>query len=324
LVSHLESSRITSGHVNFTNQEINRRLALEASATGAYATLDLKDASDRVSLQLVRHLFRFTPGLLAALEATRTAETQLPTGEVITLSKYAPMGSALCFPVEALCFWAICVSAVSRRTRLRPPEVGKHVYVYGDDIIVKTEWADMCIQALESYHLMVNRSKSCISGFFRESCGLDAFRGVEVQPTRLKALWSGRHTDGSAYVSYIAFANHMAAKGYMNCSDYVWRALTRTYGKIPFGTSSSGFPCRVVPSAEIAERLNAPHFLTRWSRTLHRFEFRVLRTRVRKVTSVVDGWSRLMRGLLDPAVDRDPSVNVLPRSLRIKRGWAAV
>jgi hypothetical protein len=326
LVSHLEAFPATRGQINFTNQEVNRQLALSSSKTGEYATLDLKDASDRVSLQLVRHLFQFTPELLAALEATRSAETQLPDKEVISLSKFAPMGSALCFPIEALCFWAICVSAVSRErhTRLRPAEVGKHIYVYGDDIIVKTAWAGVCMEALERYGLKVNRSKSFISGEFRESCGMDAFKGVQVTPTRLKTLWSGQRTDGAAYVSYVSFANQIGQRGYRNASDYVWKFLRRTYGPTPFGVATSSFPCRIVPREEEAMVLNHAIFKSRWRSDFQRVEFLVPKAKTRTEKSGLDGWNRLMREQLVPSTDRDPSINVLPRSLRIKWGWAAV
>jgi hypothetical protein len=60
LMSHFESFKLTRGNINFTHQDINRRLALESSISRRYATLDLKDASDRVSLQLVRAVFFYT------------------------------------------------------------------------------------------------------------------------------------------------------------------------------------------------------------------------------------------------------------------------
>jgi hypothetical protein len=127
LVSHLESSWITKGQVNFTNQEINRSLALSSSVNKRYATLDLKEASDRVSVDLVSHLFSHNEEMLQCLLASRTTATKLPDGSELALKKFAPMGSALCFPVEALCFWAISVAAVMRRFRLQRQEVGSQV-----------------------------------------------------------------------------------------------------------------------------------------------------------------------------------------------------
>jgi hypothetical protein len=104
LVEHLESFWMTKGKINFTNQEVNRELALTSSLTQEYATLDLKEASDRVSVELVSRLFAHSDATLKALLATRTTATKLPDGSVLSLNKFAPMGSALCFPVEAFCF----------------------------------------------------------------------------------------------------------------------------------------------------------------------------------------------------------------------------
>ena len=143
LVSHLESNPLTRGQINFTDQTVNQRLALQSSIDRRYATLDLKEASDRVSVDLVSGVFKRTPNLLRALLATRTTATKLPDGSVLPLNKFAPMGSALCFPVEATVFWCIAVAAIIRETRRPLNEVGHEVFVYGDDIIVPTIYADL-------------------------------------------------------------------------------------------------------------------------------------------------------------------------------------
>lgn len=353
LVSHLESSRMTKGLINFTDQEVNRKLALDASVSGEWATLDLKDASDRVSLSLVRSLFRHNPDFLLALEATRTVATLLPNGRVLRLRKYAPMGSALCFPIEALCFWAVSVAAISRWTSLPPSVVEKMVYVYGDDIIVKNEYASICMLGLERAGLIVNRAKSCFSGKFRESCGMDAYNGTCVTPIRWKTPWTCKNTDGAAYVAAVSFANQMAGKGYCSTADFVWKQLERVYGVVPFGTEQSSFPCRVVPDASLAEQLNMPRFKRRWNEDTQRIEFRVNRTSVAREDSTLDEWPRLLKalvsapgesghrsrqvltdkdgweyassyGVLYPIEGIDPSVNVVPRSLKVKRGWTTV
>jgi hypothetical protein len=108
MVKHLESHNLTSGMVNFTSQEINRELALAGSIDGQYVTLDMQEASDRVSKELVNDLFDGVPVLRNALMALRTEATRLPSGKIVSLNKFAPMGSALCFPVEAFCFLGTC------------------------------------------------------------------------------------------------------------------------------------------------------------------------------------------------------------------------
>jgi len=324
MMSHLESFWMTRGHVNFTNQEVNRRIALESSLTREYATLDLKEASDRVSLQLVQAVFKHCPDLLRALEATRTTATTLPDGRVVQLKKFAPMGSALCFPVEAFCFWAVLVAALARRDRVTPSKAAASVFVYGDDIIVKTEDAEFCMQVLESVRLKVNVSKSCIHGPFRESCGMDAFKGVPVTPVRCKATWTGKNSDAKAFASYIAVMNLLAEKGYHIASQYVERELAKVYGKIPYGTSFSSYPCICIPDAIEAEARNiALGFKHRVQPSLQRVEFLLSTFRSGKVMTALDSWGRLLRDIVMGAGD-SPSETVLPRSVRIKRGWTAV
>jgi hypothetical protein len=323
MVSHLESHRLTKGQINFTRQEINQQLALRSSINGEYATLDLKDASDRVGLQLVRRIFCHVPELLRALEACRTTATLLPDGSIMELKKFAPMGSALCFPVEAYCFWVLMVAATVLDTRLPLRRVGERVFVYGDDIIVPVTWAPRCMRALEHVGLVVNKQKSCITGSFRESCGTDAFRGVYVTPARLRKPWTGRRSDGSAYASYVSLANELGSRGYTNTSNAIWNLLENAYGKIPAGTSRSSYPSRIFHSPEEAEEYNSKLFQCRWNRNFQRSEFKVLSLKTRKVPSKIDGWTRLMRDLSSPLID-DPSVVVVPRSTQLRRGWAPV
>jgi len=331
IIDHLEHNKLTRGQINFEHQDINRDLALESSYSLKWATLDLKDASDRVSLELVKRVFSKTPFLLRALLACRSSATLLPDGREVTLNKYAPMGSALCFPVEAICFWAICVAAISRHRRLRraydstqkDESVEKEVFVYGDDIIVPTKDASLCVQSLEYFGLLVNRSKCCIQGPFRESCGMDAFRGVCVTPIRAKVPWNGRKTDGSAYASYIHLANELFARGYTLCSNKLWGELKSVYGDIPYGTSVSSYPCVIVSDAEEAERLNLKRFRHRKSGRYQRIEFLVLKLRSKVKKSKLDGWPRMLRNLLIPPFE-DPSSVVVPRSTIINRGWTPV
>jgi hypothetical protein len=322
LMSHLEGSYLTAGNINFTSQEVNRTLALSSSLDGSYATLDLKDASDRVSLALIRYVFKRTPLLLRCLEACRTTSTLLPDGSEVHLKKFAPMGSALCFPVEAFVFWVLMVAAVARSTRSKPSSVGKRIFVYGDDLIVPTEWVSICTSVLEGCSLLVNTSKCCVTGEFRESCGLDAFKGHTVTPFRLHTLWSGRQLDGSSYASYIAMANHLSIK-YKMCSDFLWARLEATYGYIPYGTLRSPFPCRVLTSAGEAEDNNLLLFPSKVSRRYQRLEFRVSRLLPIRRKTKLDGWARLTRNIIMGTGD-DPSTVVIPRSTLIKRGWKAV
>lgn len=182
----LETHRLTKYSIRFSRQDINQRLACSGSIDRRTATLDLKDASDRVHLHLVQRIFK-TSGLLEYLEDARSLHATLPDGRNIVLFKYASMGSALCFPVEAMVFYTLVQSAMHHFDGRRPSSssiryYSKRIDVYGDDIIVPVEYTDVVVRYLESYALKVNVSKSFKKGFFRESCGADFYRGVPVNP----------------------------------------------------------------------------------------------------------------------------------------------
>jgi len=321
LVSHLESSRITGGQINFTNQEINRKLALESSRTREYATIDLKEASDRVSVDLVKNLFANDEQTLKCLLATRTTATKLPDGSVLPLCKFAPMGSALCFPVEALCFWAISVAAVMRRLRLQRQSVGNRIFFYGDDIIVPTDWAPIVMEALELVRLRVNKAKSCVTGNFRESCGMDAFKGTCVTPIRLKRPWVESRS-GSTYAAYTSFANSMAEKGYSGCANLVWAKVESVYGFVPYGLSTSPYPCKIVSNFTLARALNRGRVKMRWNADYQRSEVLVLTLKSSKSDTTLDGWARALRNLVSARQD-DPTRVVTPSSTKIKRRWSS-
>lgn len=59
IVNHLEHNEFTRGQINFTDQTINQRLALESSSSsqGHWATIDWKEASDRVAWHEVQNTF---------------------------------------------------------------------------------------------------------------------------------------------------------------------------------------------------------------------------------------------------------------------------
>jgi hypothetical protein len=324
MARHLEYvSTYTRFRVNFTHQDINRRLAQTSSASQQYSTLDLKDASDRVSLELVRSVFKDTPGLLRALEAVRSTATRLPNGELMPFRKYAPMGSALCFPVEAYVFWAVIVSAVVIALKLPLEQVGRRIYVYGDDIVIPTKWSALSIQALEVVGLKVNVDKSCITGNFRESCGMDAFKGIDVTPSRLHTLWTNRSSDGSAYAAYVSLSNSLEQKGYTLASDFLWAALDGLYGNVPYGTFRASYPCRIVNSVLHADTLNRVSHQVRFNRDYQRSEYYLPSLSSRRRKFLLDGWPRLLRNMVAPSLI-DPSVIVLPLSMKIKRGWTAV
>lgn len=166
------------GRIKLRDQRQNQEFALQGSIDNSLSTIDLSAASDSVSWSLVKCVFRGTP-ILRWLYATRSRATLLPNGEQCALLKYAPMGSALCFPIQCLIYTALIeyVSQQWCKTNMRP----KAPYtVFGDDLVVANAITNDVIDALTSIGFLVNGDKSFTDGPFRESCGKDYYEGIDV------------------------------------------------------------------------------------------------------------------------------------------------
>lgn len=178
-------------HLRLADQGQNRSLAYDGSITNRYATIDLSHASDSVNWKLVKVLFKKVPQLSKWLIGTRSDFTLLPDGSKLRLAKFAPMGSALCFPVESLVFYTIARLAVERcyELGLDVEENGHRntfISVYGDDIIVPAYAANMTISYLKLFGFTPNEEKSYLSGPFKESCGGNYFCGTDITPIKFK------------------------------------------------------------------------------------------------------------------------------------------
>lgn len=280
IVDHVERHFLTRGRVNFTNQEPNRRAALTGSVDGSISTLDLKEASDRVSLDLVRLLF--PSHICEYLECCRSLSTELPDGRFLSLRKFAPMGSSLCFPIMALTIWALLAAAAP------DAKVKNDLLVYGDDVAVPTGFARDAVEVLEAFGLMVNADKSCTTGLFRESCGLDAFMGVDVTPVRFRTVWSSSRSPDT-YCSWIAYANSLYDRCYRSSYDYVVTSLHQVYGAIP--SQDMHLAC---PSLREVE----PNWCPRKSRTNHSLQkrqWKVWDIKAPRIIHESSGWSMLLR-----------------------------
>lgn len=160
-------------------QATHRQVAREASLHGGYATLDLRNASDTVSYEVVKLLL---PTEWFDLLDWLRAPATLIRGNWVHLEKFSSMGNGYTFELETLIYYAI-TAAVRRRSILVDHP---RVLVYGDDIICPTSMANVLVSALTFFGFEVNDQKSFIEGPFRESCGGDYFKGADVRPYYLK------------------------------------------------------------------------------------------------------------------------------------------
>lgn len=192
MYKRIEHHPLTRGYVNFTSQQVNRELALKGSINGEWATIDMSSASDRISRKLVSYLFGENKELLLAIEACSTETVKIPKVkgfkfiEFMPVKKIAPMGSAICFPIMALVHFALIKAILNRSSIARSNT--RDVYVYGDDIIVRRSCTQAIYDYLPLFGMKINTDKSFSRGYFRESCGLHAYKGVEVTPVRFKTV----------------------------------------------------------------------------------------------------------------------------------------
>jgi len=213
------SSPYLRNRIGFHEQERNQRLSRKGSIERNYATIDLSAASDSVSYMLVRELFKDT-SILPFLEATRSSRTLLPDGRLIELKKFAPMGSALCFPIETIIFAAVC--------RLVTYEHGlsSDFSVFGDDIIVPTQCAQDLMDVLEELGFRVNREKSFYRSdcWFRESCGTEYCDGFDVTPMRVSRKYNHKQRDVQT-TGLVDLANAAYDRGFKNLRQFFLRKL---------------------------------------------------------------------------------------------------
>lgn len=238
LMKRLEQSVYTAGHVNFTDQSVNQTMALDASKTGELATLDLSSASDRVPRSLALRMFDGCPSLREAIDACRSKRAELPNGDLIPLEKFASMGSALCFPVESMYFYTICVGALLEYrglpvTSRNVYHVSRSVYVYGDDIIVPSDAAVVVADHLTRYKCKVNSNKSFWTGKFRESCGVDAYAGYVVTPTYIRQMPPCNKRSSSSIISWVKTSNLFYKKGYWLTARYLSDKVESIIGALP-------------------------------------------------------------------------------------------
>lgn len=256
--------RQSKKRINFRDQEVNRRLAHEASIDGGLATLDLKEASDRVSYSLCLKLFRNIPSIRWFLLNARTNCAKLPSGKLVALRKLSGMGSGLTFPTMALIIHsAICVGVKEKYSRTIE-EIRSAVYVYGDDVLVPREWAVIAINSLERVGLLVNQQKSFYRSrlrkpgqstsrsCFRESCGGDYFAGVDVTPIRIKLsactlgasvtkVYSKKRDDAAFVLQLERHCRELISVGAQDLADYYYSVIEGRVGKLPRISGSSPY-----------------------------------------------------------------------------------
>lgn len=237
-------------YVDLRDQTRNQQGAQYGSVTGALDTIDLSSASDTLHVSLIRQLF--PKSWQYYLLGTRVSNVRLPNGLIRKIVKFAPMGSALCFPTQCVMFTAIVLVAYLlwfetqgfidlelQLLNMSDSSLGKFLEIhikrlyepsdsynsqrlesptiYGDDILCDSRVTIDVERILTSLGFLMNSSKSFMgSQCFRESCGKYYHQGDDVTPLLYKVAHSTGHLHPVRYASLIGHANLAYSYNYNN------------------------------------------------------------------------------------------------------------
>lgn len=254
-----------SKHIDLRDQAKQGQMAIKASSGREFATVDLSAASDSVSWDLVKKLFAGTP-LLPFLVALRSTSTRLPSGKVVRVAKFAPMGSALCFPIETLVF-ACIIEHTLRYVHDGSYETQEDFRVYGDDLIVPDSCLAELVVNLRRCGFRINDSKTFAgSNRFRESCGVHAYDGVDVTPMRISRKYCGLGISSSSPTAFAGIqdmANEAYRRGFLLLRRYLVDKLINGSLLVPLFSEDgrNGLISPVADNYRLTSRFNR-----RWQR----------------------------------------------------------
>lgn len=194
-----------------------------------YSTIDLSDASDNISLSLARALL--PKRWYKAITLARSTHVRLPSGEEIPSGIFLTMGNALCFPVETLIFYAITAAAITSKGWSGP--LHKAMRVFGDDILCLSRYAEVVVDWLVQFGLVVNYQKFCHETPVRESCGSWWYAGIDCRITRPKVCTVTGIAD---WISLLTTARELHLNGYSRAAEEIC-SLCDAFREVPFGFS---------------------------------------------------------------------------------------
>jgi hypothetical protein len=316
--------RILRNCLALTDQSKNQVLALLGSRSGKWATIDLKSASDLLSQKLVKSVFGGHAQFYECLMDSRSpyVHTGSDNGPDVAMGKFAGMGNATTFPVQSVCFAVVCIAAILSNWGVKPSpgsvtRASRLVQVYGDDIIVHSDHAHQVVKWLHDVGLKVNVKKSFLEGNFRESCGTEAYNGVDITPLYIR-YWPHQIDESPNVCAHlVSLCNHLWMQGLYSTSNYLKEKVEEHLGSaLPLVSSQSG-------SFGWHTRQEAvePH---KWCRNTHQFLTRTFALKPVKFRDELSGYAALLKCLTTPLLGRDKdhlSKTARRYQIRLVRRW---
>lgn len=155
-------------------QTKHRIWAKRYSETKKYVTADLSNASNSFPAWIINALV--PRDWYHALSELRIPNYSYKDQTYFGMS-YMMMGIGYTFDLETLLFYAI-VKAVEELLELP----SRRISVYGDDLIYHRDLHRHLVYVLDKLGFTINEDKTFVWEPFRESCGGDYYRGIDVRP----------------------------------------------------------------------------------------------------------------------------------------------
>lgn len=196
--------------------------------TDDIATLDLKQASDRIYTKVLKEVL--PPVWFDFLNRARSHYTKV-NGSFFKNEKFSSMGNGFTFELESALFLSIVRAIV-------PKQHWSLCTVFGDDIMVPKRYGMAVSEKLSGLGFVLNSAKSYIEGPFKESCGVDIWN--DYRPLCVRPVFLRKFPDVKKPKELIAFAN------------YIRRLSLRTNGCEPKGSnfgSAYSAAVKLIPKA---------------------------------------------------------------------------
>lgn len=303
IMAIVQENLSTRRHIDFSSQE----KSFDMSHFYGFSTIDLEDASDRLSLRLFELLF--PKEFVDLVIPYRSRSVSLPDGQRHYTQSAFTMGNALCFPIETLAFWAISAAVLLGDDRLgrcydRLSVSKLPLRVFGDDIILPVWAVNRVCGILTLCGLRPNASKTCNgSSSVREACGSWWYLR---QDCRIVKFHYAERLDIVSWTSFFDVIGQLTESGLIHTANAIETCLHAVYPIPRFLLSKRGVA------------VNDIHGYIRFNKDLCRLEYR------RPLSDQAD--TRALPGAIGlTAYWTKQATRVLyPNSQRVKYRWVSL
>lgn len=163
-----------SSLINLEDQDINREACRLGSLTDELATEDITHASDSIT---IFHLDAFPDSYREFIQKHRAKYAARGNKKVILLTALTS-GNPLTFFTESMFFLACALLA----TDIVKPWCKKvhKPFTYGDDMVIDSQASGALAMIFDNLKINLSESKSFVTGAYRESCGAEYYKGMDV------------------------------------------------------------------------------------------------------------------------------------------------